>query len=67
VAAFGIQPPLESSLARPDPYDENFKNVGTIIDSGDSQLTNAAEDRLRELADKARRVKKRKGGFRDAL
>jgi transcriptional regulator with XRE-family HTH domain len=57
LAAFGIRN-LESGISPPgrplpDPYDELFKNLRAIIDSGQSQLIGHAEEVLAHLADQA--------------
>jgi transcriptional regulator with XRE-family HTH domain len=59
LAAFGIRN-LESGMppagAPPDPYEEDFRNLRAIIDSGQSQLIGHAEEVLARLADNARRM-----------
>jgi hypothetical protein len=41
-------------------YDEDFKNLRTIIESGQSQLIGEGEEVLARLADLARNMRKRK-------
>ena len=70
-AAFGLKSQISDMQsaapghppAHPNPYDEDFKNLRTIIDSGQSELIGQAEEVLSRLAEKARCMtrKNRKG------
>jgi hypothetical protein len=53
-----INPPAAPDL--PDPYDELYKCLREIIDSGQSQLVGKAEEVLARLADNARHMTRKK-------